>query len=665
MALSGSFHNYPVSSFGLYCEWSASQSVVGNYSDVTLRVYLSYYTLEVGSRSDSYIQINGNSEQYTAPSINDYSTGWKKKLLKTKTVRVYHDGNGNASPSLGASWRFSGTYSGTYINWIEASTTVTLNKIDRSAPTVNITTSGITAYGVTVSATSSATCDVWDYSINGGSSWTNFSNSAATSASKAITGLSPNTSYTIKVRARKKSNQVYGTSGGSTIKTLGNAVLNSVSTLTADNATATVTINWTVYSTAFTYQLAIKNGSTTIATLTIAAQGSAGTKSTTLTLTAAQRSAILSAMASIKSFTGTFSLTTKSGSTTIGSVSSKNATVQTTAANSSPTFSNSAGFTYADRKAATVAITGNDQIMIQNYSTLAVTVYAAAAKNGASIKQYQATINGTTVSSSGTSLNCGAVAKAGNLALKVTAIDSRGYSVSVTKTIVVAAYTKVDITSVVMRRVNEVEAVTQINLAATLSKILVANVNKNAFRYLYYRFKKTSETAYNSFTSIPTSSLTVTDTSVKFESDEFISLDPDYSYHIQFYLLDKLTSEIFTVTLPAGTPLVSKRRKMVGINNRNPTSALDVVGEIKQNGTYVLGYVGKVENDFNNYKSGGIYHYIGTGASNAPGAAGLLEVLSFENCFNLIQRFTEFSAGCRVFVRSYINNSSWTAWTQK
>ena len=43
MALSGSFYNYPVKSFGLYCEWSASQSVTGNYSNVTLKVYLSYW----------------------------------------------------------------------------------------------------------------------------------------------------------------------------------------------------------------------------------------------------------------------------------------------------------------------------------------------------------------------------------------------------------------------------------------------------------------------------------------------------------------------------------------------------------------------------------------------------------------------------------------------
>lgn len=91
MALSGTFQNYPVSSFGLYCEWSGAQSVTANYTDVTLKVYLSYYTLDVGARSDSTISINGVSETYTVPAIEDYSSGWKKKLLKTKTVRVSHN----------------------------------------------------------------------------------------------------------------------------------------------------------------------------------------------------------------------------------------------------------------------------------------------------------------------------------------------------------------------------------------------------------------------------------------------------------------------------------------------------------------------------------------------------------------------------------------------
>ncbi len=78
MALSGTFQNYPVSSFGLYCEWSGVQSVTGNYTDITLNVYLSYYTLDVGARSDSTISVNGVSETYTVPAIEDYSSGWKR-----------------------------------------------------------------------------------------------------------------------------------------------------------------------------------------------------------------------------------------------------------------------------------------------------------------------------------------------------------------------------------------------------------------------------------------------------------------------------------------------------------------------------------------------------------------------------------------------------------
>lgn len=232
MALSGTFQNYPVSSFGLYCEWSGAQSVTGNYTDVTLKVYLSYYTLDVGARSDSTISINGVSETYTVPAIEDYSSGWKKKLLKTKTVRVSHNADGTKSGvALSASWRFSGTYSSVSIGTITASTTVTLNSIDRSAPTVSCSVSSITANGFKISSSLSATADLWQYSLNGGTSWTQFSTTAGTSASVSLSTLSPNTTYSVRVRARKRTNQVYGTSSIISAKTLGGAVLLSCGVL--------------------------------------------------------------------------------------------------------------------------------------------------------------------------------------------------------------------------------------------------------------------------------------------------------------------------------------------------------------------------------------------------------------------------------------------------
>lgn len=476
MALSGEFSNYPKTNFGLYCTWSATQSVTGNYSNVTLNVYLKYYTLSVGERSDSTISINGTSETYTVPAISDYSSGVHTKLLKSKTVTVYHNSDGTKSGvALSASWRFSGTYSGTSIGTITASTTITLNTIDRSAPTVTFSTTNITANGFKISASASATCDTWQYSTNNGSSWTTFSSTAGTSASTTLSSLSPNTSYTVKVRARKKSNQVYGTSSAITVKTLGASVVNSVSAVTADASTVSISINVTVYNAAYTHSLAIKNGSTTYLTIT-GLSWAKGTGAKTVTLTAAQRTTLLTAMKSIKSFTGTFALTTTSGSTQIGSVSSKTATVQTTSANSSPTLS---GFTYADINTTTTGVTGNNQYFIQGYSSLQVTPGTATAKNNATISNYTATCNGVSVSNTtGSALTVGKISKSGSVTVTLTVTDSRGYTATYSKTVTVIAYSPPKVSSLTLRRTNDIEAEMQLKFNGSIFSYIGKWYNK-------------------------------------------------------------------------------------------------------------------------------------------------------------------------------------------
>lgn len=585
MALSGSFQNLPVNNFGLYCTWSATQSVTGNYSDVTLNVYLKYYTLEVGSRADSTISINGTSETYTAPAINDYSSGQHTKLLKTKTVRVNHNADGTKSGvALSAYWRFSGTYSGTPISSITASTTITLDTIDRAAPTVSLSTSSITASGVTISATSSATADIWQYSTDNGSTWTQFSTTAGTSASKAITGLSPNTTYYIKVRARKKSNQVYGTSSAATIKTLGGAVVNSVTALTADAATVKVVINVTVYEASYTNTLVIKNGSTAYLTIS-GLSWSKGTADRTVTLTATQRTTLLTAMSTIKSFTGTFAVSSYSGSTQIGSTSSKTATVSTTAANSGPTLS---GFTFADSYATTTAITGNDQLFIQGYSKLTVTPGTATAKNNATITNYTATCNGVSVSNTtGDALTVGVVSKSGTVAVVLTVTDSRGYTASVSKNITVLAYAKPKVNSLTLRRTNDIEAEMQLVFNGSISAITVDSVQKNSLLYVRYRYKATSATSYSSYVSI-LSAVTQSGTSFSYSNLELRSLASDQSWDVHIQIRDQLNSlsslDLYYV-IPQGTPLVALRKQKVGINTPTPEAALDVVGDAKVSGT--------------------------------------------------------------------------------
>ena len=579
MALSGSFYKYPVDNFGLYCTWSATQSVTGNYSDVTLNVYLKYYTLNVGSRSDSTVSINGVSETYTAPAINDSSADYDLTLLKTYTVRVNHNSNGTKTGvALSAYWRFSGTYSGTSITSITASTTIDLDAIDRTAPTVTCSISNITDNSFKISATSSATADYWDYSLDDGISATPFSTTAGTSASTTVTGLSPNTTYYVRVAVRKKSNQVYGETSTTNVTTLGGAIINSCPTITADAATVTFKPNVTVYDASYSYYLSICNGSTEYLALS-ARTWSKGTADRTITLSQTERADLLDAMASIKSFTATIKVVTKSGTTQIGSTSSCTCTVQTTEANSAPTMT---AFTYKDSRSATSAITGNDQLFIQTYSYLYVTPGVATAKNSASIVKYAATCNGVTYSNTtGAALNLYGVAKSGTVDVVVTATDSRGYTVSSTQQITVIPYAKPKVSEISLRRTNDIEAEMQLVFNGSISPITVDGTQKNSLLYVQYRYKLTSASSYGSYTSI-LSSVTQSGTSFSFSNLELCSLDANSSYDFHVYIRDQLntlsaTSLYFTV--PQGTPLVALRKKKVGINTPTPDAALHVIGD--------------------------------------------------------------------------------------
>lgn len=591
MALSGSFYKYPVDNFGLYCTWSATQSVTGNYSDVTLNVYLKYYTLNVGSRSDSTVSINGVSETYTAAAINDSSADYDLTLLKTYTVRVAHNTNGTKTGvALSASWRFSGTYSGTSISWITASTTIDLDAIDRAAPTVSCSISNITAGGFKISATSSATADIWQYSTNGGTSWTQFSTTAGTSANTTLTSLSPNTTYSVKVRARKKSNQVYGTSSAVSAKTLGGAIVNSCPTITADASSVSLKPNVTVYNASYSYYVSIFNGSTEYLALG-ARTWTTGTADRTITLTAAERTTLLTAMASIKSFTATIKLVTKDGTTQIGNTSTTTCTIQTTSANSAPTMT---AFTFKDSRSTTATVTGNDQLFIQGYSYLYITPGTATAKNGASIVKYAATCNGVTDSNTtGAAINLYEVAKSGTLDVVVTATDSRGYTVSSTQQITVIPYAKPKVSAITLRRTNDIEAEMQLTFNGSISPITVSGTQKNSLKYVQYRYKLTSATSYGSYTSI-LSSVTQSGTSFSFSNLELCSLDANSSYDFHVYIRDQLntlSAVSLYFTVPQGTPLVALRKKMVGINTPTPEAALHVVGATILDGTVTAGAV--------------------------------------------------------------------------
>ena len=588
MAASGSFSNYPATGFGLYCTWTAEQSVTNNYSDVTLNVYLKYYNIYVSTRTDSTVSIGGVTETYTTPAISEDSKTSHTTLLKSKTVRIGHNSDGTKTGIvLSASWRFGGVYSGVTVGTITASATIDLDALDRSAPSVSCSISAITAKGFRIFASTSATADIWQYSINGGASYTQFSTTAGTSASITLSSLTPNTSYLVKAQARKKSNQVYGTSGTTSIKTLGGAVINSCDTITADASTVTVSTIVTVYNVSYSHYISICNGDTEYLALG-ARTWTAGTATQTLTLTSTERTTLLNAMSGIKSFTATIKLVTKEGSTQIGNASSYLCTVQTTEANSAPTM---AAFTYYDGNTATSAITGNNQLFIQTYSHLYLTPGAATAKNGASIVKYAATCNGTTYSNTnGAVINLYGIAKSGTLDVIVTATDSRGYTVSRTQQITVIPYSKPKVSSISLRRTNDIAAEMQLVFNGSISPVTVNSVQKNSLKYVQYRYKLTSTSSYGAYSNILTS-VTQNGTGFSFSNLQLCSLDANSSYDFHLYIRDQLDtlSELnLYFVVPQGTPLISLRKKKVGINTSNPNAALHVVGNTALEGEVAI-----------------------------------------------------------------------------
>lgn len=527
---------------------------------------------------------------------------------------------------------------------------------DLVAPTVSLTVSNITANSLYISASTNVNCDVWEYSLDGGTTYTQYSTTNGTSATKTISGLTPNTEYSVKVRARKKSNLVKGVSATKTAKTLGGTIINSVSELTVDASSPVIQMNWTVYNASYTHTLVIKNGSTTILTIT-GLTASVGTVNKTYTLTATQRTTILNAMASVASFKATYELTSYDGTTQIGTASTYQATIKTTSANSKPSLS---GFTFADTNEKTLALTENDQLMVQSYSSLRVVCGTATAQNGASIAKYRVTIGSKKVESDTATVDFGAIASSGSVTVTVSSIDSRGYSATKTQKIQVLPYEPVKIDYWFIRRINEVEEATNFTFNGTYSPLTIDGVEKNYLENFIYRYKLTSGDDWSKDEEIeqPGSGGTF-----QYTNNEFGWFDSDYSYQIYLCATDQLTVCEVYLSLPKGTPLVAYRSKMVGINNNQPTSALDVVGDIKQNGEGVLGMVGILDADFDTILTGGVYWYAASSfLDNAPSTNnGFLLVLSFGT--NIIHLFTD---GTDLYTRSYDpSTAKWSSWVEK
>lgn len=316
-----------------------------------------------------------------------------------------------------------------------------------------------------------------------------------------------------------------------------------------------------------TVQAGIKVGDTIVVSLrdVVVADGEY-----TFELDSTERNALRNATPNSNTLAVQFLLRTTYNGTNYDSTSNKTMSI----VNANPTFS----VAYQDTNATTLAITNNNQQIIQNNSTLQVNITSATALKGASLSSVDININGTisteSISSATKNVNIGALNIASDINAIVTLKDSRNNMTTITLPITILSWS-LPTAIITLNRKNNFYTETDINVDANYSSL----DSKNTIT-IKMRQKKTSEGSYGSYTNL---SDNVTTT---------FNADNTYEWDIQVLVQDAIGSTTYNLTLGIGQPIlfVDRRRRNVGIDCfPDSTNAFEVNGNAKVSGNLIVG----------------------------------------------------------------------------
>lgn len=287
-----------------------------------------------------------------------------------------------------------------------------------------------------------------------------------------------------------------------------------------------------------------------------------------------------------KSYAGTITLKTYSGTTQIGTTKSCNYVANVV--NSDPIFTD---FDFADTNSATTTLTGNNKYNVNNYSNITATISTsnkASAINGAEMVMYRFVIGNDSVDipySNSASVS-GTINKAVTGIYTVYAIDSRGNSTAVTKQATsIINYTElVRTTNPSSKRNTGVGEEYTLNYAGNLWNQSFGSVT-NTIVSATYRYKKsTSSTWINGTTNImPTVSNDTFSFTGLIKGDTNAGFDINDSYNIEVTVADKLSTVTYTVLLINGRPNIAIAKDGVSVGAKYDTNVggtLQVNGEL-------------------------------------------------------------------------------------
>lgn len=232
--------------------------------------------------------------------------------------------------------------------------------------------------------------------------------------------------------------------------------------------------------------------------------------------------------------TGEIAVTTYSGSAVIGTSS---CTIIAHVVNSNPVFD----VGYSDTNSATVAITGDNQYIIRNNSTLRISVSNAKALNSATLKTLTAVVNGNaytgTLNGSTGVINVGVVNVSYDTEVTVKLTDSRGNAGQKNITVLVYDWTLPS-------------AIIKLNRKSNYYSESILNVNANYASIggknevtIKYRTKKAANSTFSTYTTIQNN----TDTS--------FTADNKYEWNVQVEVSDRIGKTTYNLILSKGIPI--------------------------------------------------------------------------------------------------------------
>ncbi|AWN03350.1 minor tail protein [Microbacterium phage Count] len=287
---------------------------------------------------------------------------------------------------------------------------------------------------------------------------------------------------------------------------------------------------------------------------------------------------LLAQIPNTTSGSGTLTVVTKNGSTTIGT---KTASFTLKApAEAKPSISS---FTLSDNNSSVVSAIGQ---YVQGYSVLKG-VIASSGYQGSTIKTATFKMGSASANSGGTLPITGS----GTIAVTATVTDSRGRSTTSTQNISVLAYDKPTVTSWQARRSNASGTVEnegtyiRVDLTTSISSLLNGSTQKNSMVITVFT-RERGTTNWGSAKRTINSTLSYSGTFVLPSSGGGTYLASD-SYDILVTVTDKLDNSSVQKTIATASVFMHWSKTGVGIGKFHEQGRLDVAGDIYSSGKLI------------------------------------------------------------------------------